>query len=217
MHQPAPANKTKFIAVSVILASVLLGSCDFIKNAFTYKDKTKALVEVVLKEEYDQIFDHLAMDHEMAKNADREVLKEGFINFRETLIDNFGKDLDYRYVKSEKVWSSDSTKSTAPHTTVALIEFGNQTEFGVFKVKFDDISGKILSINILNTREAIPAMTTFWLFGMLALGVLVLNILAIRSVKRSNLKRKWLKYPEPISKISFSGIFKYLLITRGGF
>ncbi len=37
-------------------------------------------------------------------------------------------------------------------------------------------------------------MTYFWLFGFLALSVPIFNIYVIRQVKRSNLKRKWLKY-----------------------
>jgi hypothetical protein len=193
-QQSSERRKTKLIVSLLIVSTFLLSSCDFIKNAFTYKDKTKELVETVLNEDYDKAFDQLAMDHEIAKDADREVIKNGFINFRETLISNFGKDLDYRFVKSEKTWSTDSTESTAPNTTLALIEFSNETELGVLKVKFDDVSGKILSINMLNTRQAIPKMTTFWLFGVLALGVLAFNIVAIRLVKRSNLKRKWLKY-----------------------
>jgi hypothetical protein len=59
---------------------------------------------------------------------------------------------------------------------------------------FDDVSGKMLNINTLNVKQPIPNMTLFWLFGLLALCVTAFNIYVIREVKRSSLKRKWLKY-----------------------
>lgn len=37
-------------------------------------------------------------------------------------------------------------------------------------------------------------MTLFWLFGLLAICIPVFNIYVIRQIKRSNLKKKWLKY-----------------------
>lgn len=81
-----------------------------------------------------------------------------------------------------------------PNTTVALIQFSNSKEFGVFKVLFDDATGKILNINTLDVKQPIPDMKIFWLFGTLAACVPVFNIYVIRKVKKSSLKRKWLKY-----------------------
>lgn len=180
--------------VLFILTASLLTGCDFIKNAFTYKDKTEALVEAILKQDYDGAVGQLAMDHEMAKNADVEALKKGFSDFREVLISNFGTDLHFSFMKAEKTFSTDEVENTPPNTTTAEIEFSNDKEFGVLKVLFDDTSGKILKINALEVKQPIPSMTFFWLFGLLAIVVPIFNIYVIRQVKRSQRNRKWLKY-----------------------
>ncbi|CAN5388524.1 hypothetical protein BH09BAC3_BH09BAC3_26730 [soil metagenome] len=177
-----------------ILTVSLLTSCDFIKNAFTYRDKTEEFVEILIKEDYDKAIDHFAMEHDMAKNTDINVLKKGLADFRQKIVDNFGTKLDYSFMKAEKKFSTNEEDNTPPNTTVALIEFSNGKEFGVFKVLFDDSSGKILKINALDVKEPIPSMTIFWLFGLLAICIPVFNIYVIRQIKRSDLSKKWLKY-----------------------
>lgn len=186
-------NRTKKILLTVLTVSLMTG-CDFIKNTFTYKDKTKELVETLIKEDYNKALDHFAMEHEMAKNTDKEEMKKGLSAFREVIVKNFGTELNYSFMKSEKKFSTIKEENTPPNTTVALIEFSNNKEFGVFNVLFDDNSGKILNISMLDVKEPIPSMTVFWLFGLLAICIPIFNIYVIRQIKRSDLKKKWLKY-----------------------
>lgn len=177
-----------------IVAISLLSSCEFIKNTFTYKEKTKDFIEILLNEDYDKAVEHFAIKHEMFRNTDITELKKSLPNFREHLIKNFGRDFEYKFMKSEKKISTREEENTPPNTTVALIQFSNDKEFGVFKVLFDDESGKIININTLDIKQQIPSMTFFWIFGLFALCVPIFNIYVIRQVKRSDLKKKWLKY-----------------------
>jgi hypothetical protein len=177
-----------------LLAVWLFTGCDFVKKSLTYKDKTEEFVEVILREDYDKSIDLFAMEHEMAKNTDADQLKKGLADFRKKIVDNFGTELDYSLMKAEKKFSTNEENNTPPNTTFALIQFSNGKEFGVFKVLFDDSSGKILNINVLDVKESIPSMTMFWLFGLVAICVPIFNIFVIRQIKRSDLTRKWLKY-----------------------
>ena len=186
-------TKTKQIVLTILIVFLLTG-CDFIKNTFTYKDKTKEFVEYLLKEDYNKCVDLFAMEHEMAKNTNIDTMKIGLANFRQPIVNNWGTELEYSFMKSEKKFSTNAEENTPPNTTVALIEFSNDKEFGVFKVLFDDNSGKILNIKTLDVKAPIPSMTLFWLFGLLAICIPVFNIYVIRQIKRSNLKKKWLKY-----------------------
>jgi len=172
----------------------MLTSCEFISNTFKYKETTKEFIENLLKEDYDKCVAFLAMEHDMAKNTNIDTMKMGLQNFRQRIVSNFGTELDYSFMKSEKKFSTVESENTPPNTTVVLVEFSNKNEFGVFKVLFDDASKKILNINTLDVKEAIPSMTIFWLYGLLALCVPVFNIYVIRQIKRSNLNKKWLKY-----------------------
>ena len=188
-----PMNRIKQILI-IILTVSLLSSCDFIRNTFKYKDTTEEFVETLLKEDYDKCVDYMAMEHEMAKHTNVDTLKLGLVNFRKLIVNNFGTELDYTFMKSEKKFSTVEGESTPPNTTVVLVQFSNGKEFGVFKVLFDDTSGKILNINTLDVKQPIPSMTIFWLFGLLALCIPIFNIYVIRQIKKSRLQRKWLKY-----------------------
>jgi hypothetical protein len=134
------------------------------------------------------------MEHEMAKNANVEELKIGFVNIREPFVEHWGTQLDYSFMKSEKKFSTIGANNTPPNTTLVSVQFKNKNNFGVIQVLFDDNSQKILNINFLDIKEQIPTMTYFWLFGLLAICVPVFNIYVIRQIKRSNLTKKWLKY-----------------------
>jgi hypothetical protein len=112
----------------------------------------------------------------------------------EVLVNNFGSDLNYSFMKAEKTFSTNDAESTPSNTTTAEIEFSNDKEFGVLKVLFDDTSGKILKINALDVKQPIPSMTFFWFFGLIAIVVPIFNIYVIKQVKRSQRSKKWLKY-----------------------
>jgi hypothetical protein len=186
-------TRTKQIVLTILTVSQLTG-CDFITNSFSHKDKTKDLVETLLQEDYDKAIDHFAMEHEMAKNTDKDAMKKGLTGFREIVVKNFGTELNYSLMYSKKTFTIDDEENTQPNTTVTMIEFSNDKEFGVFKVIFDDNSGKILSINTLDVKQPIPSMTFFWFFGLLVICVPIFNIYVIRQIKRSGLEMNWLKY-----------------------
>ena len=186
-------NITKNILLLILTVFFLTG-CNFIRNTFKYKDTAKEFVEALIKEDYNKSIELMAMEHEMAKNTNVDTLKMTLTNVRNIIVENWGTELEYSFMKSEKKFSTIEAKNTPPNTTVILIEFKNKKEFGVFKFLFDDKSKKILHINILDIKAPIPTMTYFWLFGLLAICIPVFNVYVIIQIKRNNLKRKWLKY-----------------------
>lgn len=177
-----------------LLVTTILASCDFLKNASTYKEKTEELVEAIIDEDYDKAYNQFATEHEIATDTDKETLKAGLIELRDLLVTSFGTELEYRLIKAEKKFSTKEEANTPPNTTLALVEFKNDKDFGVFQLLFDDKSGKILNIDPLGLKEPIPSMTLFWLFGILIVIVPIFNIYVITQIKKSNLSKKWLKY-----------------------
>lgn len=197
-------------ALSLLLILSLLTSCDFIKNSFTYKETTESFVESLIQEDYEKSLTFMATEHEGFKNTNLDTLKSGLANFQKLIVNNFGKELEYKFITANKTFSTVEGESTQPNTTKAQIQFSNEEEFGVFEIIFDDNSNKILNINMLEIKEKIPNMLFFWLFGILPILVLVFNIYVIRLIKKSNLKKKWLKYLGVlffnVPAISFSAI-----------
>lgn len=183
------------IRISILLLTIsLFVGCDFVKDSFTFKDKTKEFVETLMKKDYDKCVSQMALESEIGKNTNIDTLKLGLEQFRGLVERNFGDKFEYSLMKSEKKRSTIESENTPPNTTLALIEFTNQKEFGVFQVLFDDNSKKIININTLDVKEPIPNMFIFWLFGFLPLSILLFNIYAIREIKKSTLSKKWLKY-----------------------
>lgn len=178
----------------LILTVSFFTSCDFINNAFTYKDTTEGFVEALIEEDYEKSVSFMAIENEAYKNTNIDTLKLGLVNFRKIIVENFGKELDYKFMTANKTFSTVEGESTAPNTTLAQIEFSNETEFGVFEITFADNSNKILHIKTLDLKEKIPNMIWFWLFGILAICIPIFNIWIIRKIKKSDLKKKWLKY-----------------------
>ena len=185
-------NRIKKILLVTLTVTFLTG-CNFIGNTSKYKETAKEFVEALIREDYNKSIELMAMEHEMARNTNVDTLKMALASVRNVIVENWGTELEYSLMKSEKKFSTIEANNT-PNTTVVQIEFKNKKDFGGVQFLFDDNSKKILNINILDIKLPNPAMTFFWLFGLLALCIPVFNIYVIRQIKRSNLKKKWLKY-----------------------
>jgi len=178
----------------ILLTISILTSCDFINNIFKSKDITKELVESIIHKNYDKSLTYLPLKYDSSKNLNLDTVKMALAEFRKVIVKDFGTELDYSFMKSEKTFSTIDKENTIPNTTLVFIQISNKKEFGVLKVIFDDKSKKILSINLLNVKKPIPNMTIFWLFGLIAICIPIFNIFVIRLIKRSDLKKKWPKY-----------------------
>lgn len=178
----------------IVISACLLVGCDFIADTLRYGDTTKEFVDNLLKEDYDKCLVLMALDHELGKNTDRETLRMGLANFRQHMVDSWGDQLEYKFIKSEKKVSTIKSENTPPNTTLVFVEYTNHKHVGIFQVLFDDISKKIININAQDVMAPIPSMTYFWLFGLLALCIPTFNIYVIWSLAKSDLNHKWLKY-----------------------
>ena len=186
--------KRFFIVVFTLIVLGLFSGCGFIDSAFKYRDTTKQFGDQLLHKEFDKCIGLMAMDNPLAANANIDTLKAGLEDFRDRISRNFGDKLEYTFMSAQKRWSTNKSENTSPNTTEVLIQFDNKKEFGVFQLLFDDKSSKILNIKVLDIKESIPNMTTFWLFGLLAICIPIFNIYMIVRIKRSQYKTKWLKY-----------------------
>lgn len=182
--------KIKRSILPLLLFLTLVTGCEFVGNAFKYKDTTKAFVNALIKDDYNKALTYMALNHKSAKDTNLDTLKKSLTNFKKLITNNFGTDLEYSFAGATKTFSTE----TAPNTTIAQIQFDNKKKFGALEVTFDDQSHKILYINLLGINQPVPSMIVFWLFGILALCVPAFNIYMIRLIKKSDLTRKWIKY-----------------------
>ncbi len=185
-------RKIHFFLFLIIIS--LIASCQFLNNTKEFKKTTEEFAEALISEDYDKCIDLFALEHELAQSFNEDTLRNGLPDFRKLIVDNFGSDLEYSLMSAAKTYSTVEGNATPPNTTNVQVQFSNQKEFGVLKVLFDDTSKKILNLNAENKLYEIPNMIYFWLFGLITIWIPIFNIYVINQIRKSNLKRKWLKY-----------------------
>jgi hypothetical protein len=178
--------------LSIFVWVILLTGCNLVDDSPTYKQKTAVFVETLIKEEYDKCLALLATDHKLV-NVNPDTIKKHLSLLRASIADNWGTQLEYSMIRSEKKISAVLAENRPPNTTLVLVGFNNKQEFGILRVLFDDESGKILSINILDEKHQIPSRTYIWIFGLISACVLFFNTYVIVRILRSTTNRRWLK------------------------
>lgn len=182
-----------------VFAVVLTGciySCNLTGNAsdpanVNYTKTTATFTNALIDSNYSVCINLINMTPSQ-KSGDLRAVKVGLDSLRAKVSRNFGRGLEYSFMNAQSQSTDNMTFAIPANTTLVSVEFRNSKDIGVMQVLFDNASGKIDNIQSLNVRQPIPNMTKFWLFGLLALLVVIINITAIILVLRSKLKLKWL-------------------------
>jgi len=177
-----------------LIIGTFLSGCELISEALDYKETTTTFVDALIKEDYNHCIGLLAVRDTTPTDEDIDNTKKSLVAFREVIVNNMGKELEYSFIRSSKKFSTEDSESTPKKTTTVQVEFRGNGYAGVLEALFDDDSKKIINIKTLDIKTPIQPMIYFWMFGLLAICVPILNIYVIVKIKRSNLKRKWLKY-----------------------
>ena len=179
------------LIIPAIVFVLLSAGCSFIGNVFKYKATTKEFCEALIHEDYNKCTS--LMDLQGVNSQYIDTIQKSLKLVHASIVQNFGTQLDYSFETAQKTFSTGTAGATAGQTVFSM-QISNKKEFGEVQVIFNDNSQKIFNFNVLNVKAKIPDMTLFWLFGILPLCILAFNIYMIVLVKRSNVKRKWLKY-----------------------
>ncbi len=185
------------LSLPVLFVISFFCSCDFAGNILKYRTTSFEFADHLVKQEYDSCISLMAMDHELGKETNVDTLKSRFNYLSTLLVRSFGNKLNYTFVSGNKTYSTIKSEKTVPHSTNVIIQFDNAREFGMMQFLFDDISGKILNIKILDFKQPIPTtgeLSPYGLFCLLAVLVVSFNIYVIIKVKRSQAIKKWKKY-----------------------
>ena len=187
------------IILVYIFAVALAGciySCNLTGNSsdpanINYTKTTAAFTNALIDSNYTVCINLINLTNSQ-KSGDLRAVRVGLDSLRAKIGRNFGRGLEYSFMNAQSQSTSDMTFAIPANTTLVSVEFRNSTDIGVLQVLFDNVSGKIDNIQSLNVRQPVPDMTKFWLFGLLALLVVIINITAIILAIRSKLKLKWL-------------------------
>lgn len=193
----APANyiimRKNLLIVFALFAVTLLSSCDYYRDNFQYSAIAKHYMNALMQQDYDKSISYMQASTEHLSKGQLDTMKAGMAIFRTSIIKQFGEDkLDYSFMQVVK--GHNSVMQDIPNTTTILLQFSNDKDLGVLQVLFSTKTDKMLNIKSLNIKQPIPDMSSFWLFGVLALCIPLFNIYMIIRVKRSDMTKKWVKY-----------------------
>ena len=107
---------TKLKVSTLILIFTPLAS----KNTFSYKDKTKTFVEALMEKDYDKCISQIAIESDSGESIGIENLMAGLERFRSIIEQNFGNELEYSLMKSEKRYSIIANQKTPSNATFAF-------------------------------------------------------------------------------------------------
>jgi len=202
----ASSFSIQFISYVVIILSV--SGCQFIMSTQEIPRVTDNFVQAIIEEDYHKAIGSFALDSEYGGRMNYDTIMNHLPNLRLQLTENFGRDLSLKLMSAQKNFSTIATENTLAGATDAMVQFENETHFGLLKVLFHDESKGILNFEILNTKREIPSLTQFWLFGIICLLVLTFNIYVIYKIVKSDLSKKWFKVLSVVF-LNFPAIYFY--------
>ena len=186
----------KFTPKNLIVLSLfalIFISCQFISNSFDYKDSSIDFMENVMDGKIENSYNQFALENDAFKNTDKDALKEHLYQFRNDMISQYGKDIEFSFLGATTTFYSTEEQSF-PNSTIVNISFENKTDYGIIQFVFDNETHKILNVSPQYAKQPIPSMFVYYALILIGLLVVAINIYAIIKIKKSKLNRKWLKY-----------------------
>lgn len=146
----------------------------------------------IIDGEIDQSVNAFAFEHEGFKNMNKNTLNEGLYQFRTDMISQYGKDVKFTFIEARKHFSNDN--NSIPNSTNVNFLFQNDKNYGFVKFIYDDNSKKILNVMPEFSNKPLPSMALFYIILIIGLLIPIFNIYVFNMIRKSELKRKWLKY-----------------------
>lgn len=170
---------------------VLSSSCSFLNSTSEGYDNAVSQINAIVIGDYDKAVTYFDID--LSDTSQVNQLKRGIPSIQTAITENFGTEYDLSFTKSDKSYTFSTEKESTVEPLKVKIQIKNDTHFGIIEATINEQNNKLQYINLLNYKEKIPSFTLLYLIGLVALGVATLNILAIRRIRKSDLKRKWLR------------------------
>lgn len=178
---------------SMLVFLVFLTGCSFLNSSSEGYQNAVGQVNAIANGDFDEAVSYFDMD--LTDTAQVNTLKRQLPNLQSAITENFGKDFKLSFASSDKKFSfsTASDEGTVIEPLKVKIQIKSDTHFGIIEATINEQTNKIKYINLLNYKEEIPSFILIYLAALIAIGVAALNIKAINRIRKSELKRKWLR------------------------
>ncbi|MFT5780260.1 MAG: hypothetical protein ACI837_003221 [Crocinitomicaceae bacterium] len=180
-------NRILFLLVLIVFTT----GCSFLNSSSEGYDNAVSQVNAIVSGDFDEAISYFDID--LSDTAQVNQLKRAIPNIQKAITENFGTEYDLSFSKSDKSFKFSTAEESSVEPLKIKIQIKNDTHFGVIEATINEQNSKIQYINLLNYKEEIPSYLLLYLAGLIAIGVAALNVMAIRRIRKSNLKKKWLR------------------------
>lgn len=175
----------------ISMIATLVTGCSFLNSSSEGYDNAVNQVNAIANGNYEEAITYF--DLEPTDTAQIKQLKGALPNLQTAITENFGTEYDLSFSKSNKSFKFSTSEESSVDPLKVKIQIKNDSHFGIIEATINEQNNKIQYINLLNYKKEIPSFLLLYLAGLIAIGVAVLNIIAINRIRKSALKRKWLR------------------------
>lgn len=175
----------------ILLIATCTTGCSLLNSSSEGYDNAVNQVNAITSGSFDKAISYF--DLEPTDTAQINQLKDALPNLQTAITENFGTDYDLSFSKSDKSFKFSTSEESSVEPLKIKIQIKNDTHFGIIEATINEQNNKIQYINLLNYKEEIPSFLLLYLAGLIAIGVAAMNIIAINRIRKSSVKRKWLR------------------------
>lgn len=188
--------------------------------SFFNKEKSIQLAKCIVEGEYEKVIEE--SDDLIFQQMSRDSLIMGLKTMHDFIQMNLGSEVEYTFIHSERNYKSQMGKGfTGENMDLTVIMLSNGNKSSMLSLLYNRETGKAVYFKVGEAREV--DMSFYWILSSLALLVVAFIIYTIVRVKKSDMKKKWVKYilavvvNIPLFMVTPVGVKPFLfLVTSSG-
>lgn len=156
------------------------------------KEKSIQIAKYIVEGDYEKVMEE--SDDLVFQQMSRYTFTIGLQSMHDLIQTGLGSEVEYTFIQSEKKYRIQKGKepNIEDNHDVTIIMLSNGNKSTMLTLFYNRETGKPYYFHVDDVREC--DMTRFWILSSLGLLVIAFIIYTIVRVKKSDMKKKWVKY-----------------------
>lgn len=179
-------NPMRKLVLLFLIAFCIVGCSSF------NKEKSIQIAKYIVEGDYEKVMEE--SDDLVFQQMSRYTFTIGLQSMHDLIQTGLGSEVEYTFIQSEKKYRIQKGKepNIEDNHDVTIIMLSNGNKSTMLTLFYNRETGKPYYFHVDDVREC--DMTRFWILSSLGLLVIAFIIFTIVKVKRSDMKKKWVKY-----------------------
>ncbi|UZR97589.1 hypothetical protein [Chondrinema litorale] len=179
----------KFLSFLTLI--IFATGCSFLTSTSEGYENVESQVNAIAIGDFDKAITYFDID--LSDTTQVNHLKSEIPKIQKVITENFGTEFDLSFSKSDKSYKFSTNEEASVEPLKIKVQIKDDKHFGIIEATINEQNNKVQYINLLNYKEKIPSYLLIYIAAVIALCVAMLNVIAINRIRKSSLKKKWLK------------------------